>query len=68
MPTSAFKTGKIFLQMLGQIVEIFIILHTVHDCRDVKDNQILEIESKRAGRNATQKTLASLHRVKYTTK
>ena len=32
-----------FLRMLGRIVEMVTILHTVHDCRDVKDNQILEV-------------------------
>ena len=32
-----------FLRMLGRIVEMVTILHAVHDCRDVKDNQILEV-------------------------
>ena len=32
-----------FLRTLGRIVEIVTILHAVHDCRDVKDNQILEV-------------------------
>jgi putative PIN family toxin of toxin-antitoxin system len=31
-----------FLRMLGRIVEMITILHAVHDCRDPKDNQILE--------------------------
>jgi len=34
---------KEFLRMLGRIVEMVTILHAVHDCRDVKDNQILEV-------------------------
>jgi predicted nucleic acid-binding protein len=29
--------------MLGRIAEMVTILHAVHDCRDVKDNQILEV-------------------------
>jgi len=32
-----------FLRMLGRIVEMVSVLHAVHDCRDVKDNQILEV-------------------------
>ena len=32
-----------FLRMLGRIVEMVTILHAVHDCRDVRDNQILEV-------------------------
>lgn len=32
-----------FLRMLGRIVEMITILHAVHDCRDVQDNQILEV-------------------------
>ena len=32
-----------FLRMLGRIAEMVTILHAVHDCRDVKDNQILEV-------------------------
>ena len=32
-----------FLRMLGRIVEMITILHAVHDCRDVRDNQILEV-------------------------
>jgi putative PIN family toxin of toxin-antitoxin system len=32
-----------FLRMLGRIVEMITILHAVHDCRDPKDNQILEV-------------------------
>lgn len=32
-----------FLRMLGRIVEMLTILHAVHDCRDPKDNQILEV-------------------------
>lgn len=32
-----------FLRMLGRIVEMITILHAVHDCRDGKDNQILEV-------------------------
>jgi putative PIN family toxin of toxin-antitoxin system len=32
-----------FLRMLGRIVEMVTILHAIHDCRDVKDNQILEV-------------------------
>ncbi len=34
---------KEFLRMLGRIVEMISILHTVHDCRDVRDNHILEV-------------------------
>ena len=32
-----------FLRMLGRIAKMVTILHAVHDCRDVKDNQILEV-------------------------
>ncbi len=32
-----------FLRMLGRIVEMVTILHAIHDCRDVRDNQILEV-------------------------
>jgi putative PIN family toxin of toxin-antitoxin system len=32
-----------FLRTLGRIVEMVSILHAVHDCRDGKDNQILEV-------------------------
>ena len=32
-----------FLRMLGRIVEMVTILHAVHDCRDDRDNQILEV-------------------------
>jgi uncharacterized protein len=32
-----------FLRMLGRIVEMNTILHAIHDCRDVRDNQILEV-------------------------
>ncbi len=32
-----------FLRMLGRIAEMITILHAVHDCRDAKDNQILEV-------------------------
>ncbi len=32
-----------FLRMLGRIVEMVTILHAIHDCRDLKDNQILEV-------------------------
>lgn len=32
-----------FLRMLGRIVEMVTILHAVRDCRDMKDNQILEV-------------------------
>jgi len=32
-----------FLRILGQIVEMVSILHAVHDCRDVRDNHILEV-------------------------
>ncbi len=32
-----------FLRMLGRIVGMVTILHAVHDCRDQKDNQILEV-------------------------
>jgi len=32
-----------FLRMLGRIIEMVTILHAVHDCRDVRDNQILEV-------------------------
>ena len=32
-----------FLRMLGRIVEMVTILHAVHDRRDAKDNQILEV-------------------------
>ncbi len=32
-----------FLRILGRIVEMVTILHAVHDCRDGKDNQILEV-------------------------
>ena len=34
---------KEFLRMLGRIVEMVTILHAVHDCRDDRDNQILEV-------------------------
>ena len=34
---------KEFLRMLGRIVEMISILHAVHDCRDVRDNHILEV-------------------------
>lgn len=34
---------KEFLRMLGRIVEMISILHAVHDCRDVRDNRILEV-------------------------
>ena len=32
-----------FLRMLGRIVKMVTVLHAVHDCRDVRDNQILEV-------------------------
>ena len=32
-----------FLRKLGRIVEMITILHAVQDCRDVRDNQILEV-------------------------
>ncbi len=32
-----------FLRMLGRIVEMVTILHAIHDCREVRDNQILEV-------------------------
>jgi putative PIN family toxin of toxin-antitoxin system len=32
-----------FLRMLGRIVEMVTILHAVHNCRDVRDNHILEV-------------------------
>lgn len=32
-----------FLRILGRIVERVSILHAVHDCRDVRDNHILEV-------------------------
>ncbi|MCA9498237.1 MAG: putative toxin-antitoxin system toxin component, PIN family [Nitrospirales bacterium] len=32
-----------FLRTLGRIVEMVTILHAVHDCRDVRDNHILEV-------------------------
>lgn len=31
------------MRMLGRIVEMVPILHAVHDCRDVRDNHILEV-------------------------
>lgn len=34
---------KEFLRTLGRIVEMVTILHAVHDCRDVRDNHILEV-------------------------
>ena len=32
-----------FLRILGRIVEMIPIFHAVHDCRDVRDNHILEV-------------------------
>jgi putative PIN family toxin of toxin-antitoxin system len=32
-----------FLRILGRIAEMVTNLHTVHDCRDVRDNLILEV-------------------------
>ncbi|GJL60575.1 MAG: hypothetical protein NPIRA03_34320 [Nitrospirales bacterium] len=32
-----------FLRILGRIVEMVSILHAVHDCRDMRDNHILEV-------------------------
>jgi len=32
-----------FLRILGRITEMVTIFHTVHDCRDVRDNHILEV-------------------------
>lgn len=34
---------KEFLRILGRIVEMVQILQAVHDCRDVRDNHILEV-------------------------
>ena len=34
---------KEFLRILGRIVEMVPILHAVHDCRDGRDNHILEM-------------------------
>jgi len=42
-PYVSIQDREEFLRMLGRIVEMVTILHAVHDCRDVRDNQILEV-------------------------
>jgi putative PIN family toxin of toxin-antitoxin system len=46
-PYVSIQDREEFLRMLGRIVEMVTILHAVHDCRDVRDNQILEVAVNR---------------------
>lgn len=44
MPTSVSRTGKNFYEFWDELPsEMVTILHAVHDCRDVRDNHILEV-------------------------
>jgi uncharacterized protein len=42
-PYVTIEDRQAFLRLLGRVAEIVPIVYTVHDCRDPKDNQFLEV-------------------------